>query len=122
MKKFYFLSFTFYFVLSSVVAQSTCDKNLTIAKKYLEKRLDIREVLLKEIENSLDSCPANNGNYFYVKGLIELRKKPTPNYDVAFKYFKTSADYNFTRAKTYLGYFYKNGWSTPNRIDYIKSL
>lgn len=120
MKKNHLFSLTFYFVLSSVTAQNTCDRNFEIAKKYLETRLDIREALLEEIENSLDSCSANDGKSFYVKGLVELRKKPTPNYDVAFEHFKTSADYNFTRAKTYLGYFYKNGWSTP--IDYTQSL
>lgn len=120
MKKFTLLSLTFYFVLSSVTAQNTCDRNLEIAKKYLEKRLDIREALLEEIESSLDSCPVNDGKSFYVKGLIELRKKPTPNYEGAFENFKTSAQYDFTRAKTYLGYFYKNGWATY--IDYNQSL
>jgi hypothetical protein len=110
----------FYFLLSSVVAQSICDKKITIAKKYLEKKLNIKKALLDEIETSLDSCQINNGKFFYVKGLIELRKKPYPNYNVALEYFKASAECNFTRAKTFLGYFYKNGWGTP--IDYNQSL
>ncbi|WGH74307.1 tetratricopeptide repeat protein [Tenacibaculum tangerinum] len=120
MKNLCLLFFAFYIVVNPLSAQSTCEKNLTIAKKYLEKRHNIREALLEEIKTSLDSCPANNGKYFYVKGLIELRKKSTPNYDSAFEHFKTSAEYGFTRAKTYLGYFYKNGWSRP--IDYNQSL
>ena len=93
--------------------QNRCDKNLEIAQEYLEKRKNMQQGLRDEIKRSLDSCPTNDGPSYYVRGLLELRTQPNPNYLEAFNYFKTAAQYNHTKAKTYLGYFYKNGWSTP---------
>lgn len=120
MKKTTLFTLLTLFSLGMVFAQQRCDRNLKIAQKYLEKRTDIRPELRDEIESSLDSCSADNGKYFYVKGILELRTQPNPNYAAALDHFKTSAQYDFTRAKTYLGYFYKNGWSTP--INFTESL
>lgn len=120
MKKTY-LAFLFSILFClTMISQNNCDRRIKVAQKYLEEKYDIKDDLLDEVINSIDSCFTEDGISFYLKGLIELRRGSTPNYTEAIKFLKNSSELNFTRAKTYLGYFYKNGWGTE--IDFEKSL
>lgn len=116
-----FISIYLLFIaLSFVNAQENCDTKLQEAQSYLETNTDIIQEELTEISTYLADCFGENGLSYYVRGLLEMREKPTADYASAFGYFKAAAATDFTRAKTYLGYFYKNGWA--GSIDFAASL
>jgi hypothetical protein len=117
MKKITFLLLILVLSTNSSWSQNRCDRSLKIAKKYLEKKLTISEALRLEIAQSVDSCYSDTGLSFYVKGLLEFRKNPSPNYEGAFNSFNQSAQLGYTRAKTFLGYIYKNGLGVPTDLN-----
>ena len=102
---------------STAIAQDLCDRNLKLAKEYLEEHKVVAEPVRLEIAESVEGCATNEGLSIYVQGLLALRENPAPDYPRAFSLFSQSAELGITHAKTYLGFFYKNGWGLPVDLD-----
>ena len=95
---------------SSLKSQVDCSKQLEVVKSQLETRKIIHESILAEMSKSLDTCLSSNGISYYIRGLIELRKGNSEGLKKSIQNFEAASEMGFTRAKTYLGYSYKNGW------------
>lgn len=101
-------------------SQNDCYRNLRVAQDYLERQKEIRASLLYEIESIIDSCLGVDGTSEYIRGLLSLRKNSSSSASKAILHFEKAAAKNNTKAKTYLGYLYKQGKGT--KLDYEASL
>ncbi|BDW93624.1 hypothetical protein MACH07_24560 [Flagellimonas marinaquae] len=101
---------------SGLKSQIDCSKRLDVVKNQLENRKILHESVLAEMSKSLDTCLSNDGMSHYILGLIELRKNGKGSKN-SMKNFEIASKMGFTRAKTYLGYSYKNGWGVQKDLQ-----
>jgi len=106
-------------IISSQAQSNMCSKRIERLSTQLSSKTEIDEDLLLTIEEGIYTCYTEDASSYFLKGLIEIYRTTDRSYLLAYDYFESASNLGHARAKTYLAYFYKNGWDVE--IDLKKS-